>query len=132
MNRTEKVTLDNLGFGAAAEMFQAELEKVIFNIADPNTKPDVKRGITLKLSVKPSKDRSMCAVEIHCDSKLAAVQPFETTMFVGIEHGVAVASEYMSPQQQLPFGNSLPTPSTSQVEQAAPQETKLVAMAGGK
>ena len=36
--RSEKVTLDNLGFGAAAEMFQAELEKVIFNIADPNTK----------------------------------------------------------------------------------------------
>lgn len=85
--RQEQVKLENLGFGAAAEMFQAELEKVIFNVADPNTKPDVKRGITLKLSIKPSKDRSMCAVEIHCDSKLAAVQPFETTMFVGVEHG---------------------------------------------
>lgn len=34
--RKEQVSLDTLGFGAAAEMFQAELEKLVFNIADPN------------------------------------------------------------------------------------------------
>ena len=42
--RKEQVSLDTLGFGAAAEMFQAELEKLVFNIADPNTKPELKRN----------------------------------------------------------------------------------------
>lgn len=121
--RKEQVSLDTLGFGAAAEMFQAELEKLVFNIADPNTKPELKRNITLKLVVKPTKDRSMCAVEIHCDSKLAPVLPFESTMFVGVEHGVAVASEY-NPQQQQLF--SKPEPSVEQQ-----QKGKMLSMAAG-
>ena len=121
--RKEQVALETLGFGAAAEMFQAELEKVVFNIADPNTKPELKRNITLKLVVKPTKDRSMCAVEIHCDSKLAPVLPFESTMFVGVEHGVAVASEY-NPQQQQLF--SKPEPAVEQQ-----QKGKMLSMAAG-
>lgn len=121
--RKEQVALETLGFGAAAEMFQAELEKVVFNIADPNTKPELKRNITLKLVVKPTKDRSMCAVEIHCDSKLAPVLPFESTMFVGVEHGVAVASEY-NPQQQQLF--SKPEPAVEQQ-----QKGKMLSMASG-
>ena len=121
--RKEQVSLDTLGFGAAAEMFQAELEKLVFNIADPNTKPELKRNITLKLVVKPTKDRSMCAVEIHCDSKLAPVLPFESTMFVGVEHGVAVASEY-NPQQQQLF--SKPEPAVEQQ-----QKGKMLSMASG-
>ena len=121
--RKEQVSLDTLGFGAAAEMFQAELEKVVFNVQDPNTKPELKRNITLKLVIKPTKDRSMCAVEIHCDSKLAPVLPFESTMFVGVEHGVAVATEY-SPQQQQLFSNPEPA-----VEQQ--QKGKMLSMASG-
>ena len=121
--RKEQVALETLGFGAAAEMFQAELEKVVFNIADPNTKPELKRNITLKLVVKPTKDRSMCAVEIHCDSKLAPVLPFESTMFVGVEHGVAVASEY-NPQQQSLFSEPEPA---SVVE----QKPRVLSIAAG-
>lgn len=121
--RKEQVSLETLGFGAAAEMFQAELEKLVFNIADPNTKPELERNITLKLVVKPTKDRSMCAVEIHCDSKLAPVLPFESTMFVGVEHGVAVASEY-NPQQQQLF--SKPEPAVEQQ-----QKGKMLSMASG-
>ena len=121
--RKEQVSLETLGFGAAAEMFQAELEKLVFNIADPNTKPELKRHITLKLVIKPTKDRSMCAVEIHCDSKLAPVLPFESTMFVGVEHGVAVASEY-NPQQQQLF--SKPEPAVEQQ-----QKGKMLSMASG-
>lgn len=121
--RKEQVSLETLGFGAAAEMFQAELEKVVFNIQDPNTKPELKRNITLKLVIKPTKDRSMCAVEIHCDSKLAPALPFESTMFVGVEHGVAVASEDNPQQQQL---SSKPEPSVEQQ-----QKGKMLSMAAG-
>lgn len=34
------MNLENLGNGAAAELFENELSNVIANILDPNTKPD--------------------------------------------------------------------------------------------
>jgi len=101
--KQEYVSLENLGNGAAAEMFAAELERVIANITDPNTKPDAARGITMKMKVKPNKERNYCGVEISCDSKLAPARPFETMFLVGMEKGRAVASEYAPKQGEL-FG----------------------------
>ena len=103
MKSSEQVTLENLGHGAAMEMFQAELERVIANIADPNTKPDAPRSVTLKLKLKPAKDRSMCDAEISCESKLAPVLPFESVLYVGMENGAARATEYNPNQMNLPF-----------------------------
>ncbi len=108
MRTEERVSLENLGHGAAAELFQKELENLIFNVVDPNTKPDAARSITLKLKVKPGKERTMCNVEISCESKLAPVMPFESTLFVGVEHGEAVASEYNPNQQRIPFPEPIP------------------------
>lgn len=125
MARTEMVTLENIGGGAASEMFQACLEKIIENIVNPNTKPDAVRSITLKMKVKPGKkDRSLCTVELACDEKLAPVMPFETAMFVGMDHGVAAATEY-APQQQTLFDQS-------QQQEKATGEGKVVAIAGGR
>lgn len=62
MRQEQNVKLENLGCGAAAEMFQKELENVIANICDPNTKPDAVRTVTLKVKIKPGKDRSLCQV----------------------------------------------------------------------
>lgn len=102
MERHERVNLETLGHGAATELFEAELNAVIANILDPNTKADAVRTITLKLKVKPDKKaRTMCSAEISCESKLAASMPFETTMFVGMEHGEAVATEYNPSQGRL-------------------------------
>jgi len=98
MKQSQHVTLENLGHGAAAELFAVELERLVANVADPNTKADAVRSVTLRLKVKPNKDRSFCAAEISCESKLTAVQPFETQLFVGMDKGKAVASEY-NPQQ---------------------------------
>ncbi len=99
--KTETVTLENLGRGAAAEMFQAELEKLAMNIMDPNTKADALRAITLKLKVRPAGDRMSCTVEISCDSKLAPAAPLETMLFVGQEQGRAVVTEYNPDQMQI-------------------------------
>ena len=96
-----RVRLENLGHGAAAELFEAELVNVIANIIDPNTKADAARQITLKMKIKPSNDRSACTVEISCESKLAPQQAFESTIFVGMEHGEAVATEYNPSQGRL-------------------------------
>lgn len=124
MSKKEMVTLENLGGGAASEMFQGSLEKVIENIINPNTKPDAARTITLKMKIKPDKkQRTLCVVELSCDEKLAAVMPFETAMFVGMEHGVVAATEY-APQQQTLFDQSTEEKQTS--------EGKVVAIAGGR
>jgi hypothetical protein len=123
VKQTDQITLENLGNGAASEMFQAELESLIANVADPNTKPDAVRTIMLKVKVKPDKKaRNMCAVEVHCESKLAPSQPFETIMFVGMEHGEAKATEHHPAQGKL----------FVDVQQPEEPKSNLVAMGGGK
>ena len=47
-----KVSLTNLGNGAAVELFDHELQKVLANIDDPNTDPKEKRKI-IALSSQP-------------------------------------------------------------------------------
>lgn len=91
---TENVTLKTIGQGAAIEMFQAELEKVIQNIMDPNTVPDKARTITLKVKIKPGKgDRSFCTAEVSCTSTMAGSVGVESQIVVGEENGKAVAGE---------------------------------------
>lgn len=68
------------------------------------------------------KDRSLCTVEITCEEKLAPVMPFETAMFVGMEHGVVAATEY-APQQGRLF-DQLPEEPTG--------EGKIISMTGGR
>lgn len=124
MSKKEMVTLDNLGGGAAAEMFQESLKKVIANIVDPNTKPDATRSITLQMKIKPNKNqRDMCVVELLVSEKLATVLPFETAIFVGMKQGEAAATEY-APQQQTLFDQSTEEKSTG--------VGKIVAMAGAR
>lgn len=127
MSGTEMVTLENIVGGAASEMFQGCLEKIIENIVNPNTKPDAVRSITLKMKVKPGKnDRSLCTVELSCDEKLAPVLPFETAMFVGMQHGVVAATEY-APQQQTLFDQSMQV----QEQKTAPNVIQMPAAATG-
>ena len=44
----EKLTLSNLGNGAAVELFGIELRRVLKDVMDPNTDPKAVREITLK------------------------------------------------------------------------------------
>jgi len=91
--QTERVTLDTLGCGAARELFQAELDRVVENIVDPNTNPTKARKVVLELKLKPNKDRTLCHAEISCKSTLAEAVGYETQVMVGIDRGKPVASE---------------------------------------
>jgi hypothetical protein len=57
MEDEPSVSLQNLGGGAAIELFDLELQKVLENISDENTRPAVVREITLKVKIKPGDDR---------------------------------------------------------------------------
>lgn len=76
----EKMTLKNLCGGAAAELFDRELESVLQNIADPNTKTKTAREITLKVTVLPTEDRSRGVVGVKCTSKLAPAGELESSV----------------------------------------------------
>lgn len=49
-----QVNIKNINSGAITELFNAELPKVLENIADDNTKPDASREIRLIIKIKPT------------------------------------------------------------------------------
>jgi len=96
----EPITLITLGNGAAVEKFQDELQKVLDNIMDPNTKPDEVREVTLKVKIKPDEKRSIGSIFIEAKSKLVADSAFKTMCSFGSAHGKGIAREY---KQTLPL-----------------------------
>lgn len=99
---TEYVSLATLGSGAAAELFETELQRAVDNMLDPNSSADKARSVTMKVTMKPTKP-GMCDVEIEVSSKLAGPGSVATTFFIGKDKGKAVASEYNPQQADLPF-----------------------------
>lgn len=86
-----KVTLKNLCGGAAAELFDRELDAVLANIADPNAKAKTARTITLTVTVLPTEDRSRGVLGVKCTSKLAPAGELETSIDLAQEGRKQVA-----------------------------------------
>jgi hypothetical protein len=74
-----EVSLGSIGNGAASELFQRELEAVLKNMQDVNTKHDAKRKITLSFIFAADEARETCSATIKCESKLAPVKPLLVT-----------------------------------------------------
>jgi hypothetical protein len=102
------VTLDTLGGGALAELFSAELARILANIADPNTDPGTKRGIVISISFKPNRDRDVADVELKCSSKIAGIMTVQTQLFIGKHQGKLIAVE-SDPRQSTLFDQPTPT-----------------------
>ena len=102
LENKELVSLNNLGEGAAAELFDLELHRVLDNIQDVNTKATTKRVITLKVTIQPDEHRNFGVTEIASSCKLAAVKPYPTQLVFGQESpGKFVATEYNPKQSDL-------------------------------
>lgn len=93
-----KATLEKLANGAVAERFQQELIKAVENICDPNTDAKKKRVITIKVELMPNLERTSCAVDIICDSKLSPNAAVSTALFVGVDPRTGEI-EAVEPQQ---------------------------------
>ena len=117
-------TLETLGNGVAMELFQHELQKVLSNMADPNTKAESKRAVTLKVTLSPFRDRSGAEVMVDCAAKLAPVPAqIAGNVFVHKEDGELTA--YTSDARQADFFADPPA-------QPEPQQQNLVRMGGTK
>lgn len=87
----ERLNLKNLCNGAAAEIFDRELDAVCQNISDVNAKAKVARTITLTVTVIPTEDRSRGVVSVKCTSKLAPADGLEASVDFSQEGRKAVA-----------------------------------------
>jgi hypothetical protein len=113
--RHETLTLNNLAEGAAEELFQHELSRVLENILDPNTEPEAKRQITLKVTFAPKEgkdgERETSDVSLEVSSKLAAIRGVGSGLYLGRRSGKAVAVEATAKQVKMEWEEeSKPTP----------------------
>jgi hypothetical protein len=95
------VTLTTLADGAAVELFQSELDRVLRNIADPNTDAKMVRKVTLEVTFMPDEEREVGEVKVKASAKLAGVKGARTRVFFGNHKGQLVATEFNPKQAGL-------------------------------
>jgi len=108
----EPVTLTTIASGAALELFDQELDKVLQNVLDPNTEAKSTREIVIKVKLTPDDNRDVGHVQVTATSKLAPFRSAGGTVFVAKVRGKAVAVAHNPHQVQLQFdaGQNRPTP----------------------
>ena len=91
------VDVNTLAGGALLERLNIELQRMAENIADPNTKADAVRSVTIEIKVKPDETRSIAVSEINVKSKLAPSKGIPTKFIVDRDNsGKAVIAELKS------------------------------------
>lgn len=103
------VTLDTIAEGAACQLFEQALARVLENIDDPNTAADAKRAITLTFTIKPDEDRRHALVAVACATKIAGIRPIGTHMFIGRHKGRLAAAEPQPQADMFPQPVAVPT-----------------------
>ena len=91
-----RVNLETFAGGALQEKFDDAMEKVLQNVAGPNTPWKNKRKITVEVTFEQNEDRDDSSVNVSVIPKLAAVKPVETRMAIGrdLATGKCYAEEY--------------------------------------
>ena len=101
------------------ELVDYEMDKVIQNILDPNTKATAKRKITLTIELTPDDERRTIGVSVTAKSTLAATNPVATALYVTSDgNGELVVAEMVP---QLPGQMNM-----DGTQQEAPKLLKLV------
>lgn len=77
-----RIDLSNLADGAVAERFNMELQKVLENIADPNTDAKKARKLTLTLTIKADEQRDIASVAIEAKATLVPAKGVETKFVI--------------------------------------------------
>ena len=78
----EKLSIATLRRGAAIELVDDALERILENINDPNTDAEEMRRVTLTVKVKPDRKREMMGIEVSISSKLAQPVAFSGTAYL--------------------------------------------------
>lgn len=92
----KKVSLDEILGGGLKEQFAKSFEKVIANLADPNTAFKPCRKITIELKFTQKETRDDVSVAVSVKEKLEAQAPMSTAFMIGknLKTGEMYAEEY--------------------------------------
>ncbi|MFI8712004.1 replication terminator protein [Brevibacillus brevis] len=89
--------LDDFANGALTEKFNTEAQRVLENIADPNTDPKKARTITLTITLKADDNRELAMVDINTKASLAPSKGVQTKIIMGRDRqGKVEAAELKS------------------------------------
>lgn len=80
--QNQRDSIMSMARGAFGERVDYEMDKVIQNILDPNTKATAKRKITLTIELTPDDERRTIGVSVTAKSTLAATNPVATALYV--------------------------------------------------
>jgi hypothetical protein len=114
----ERVTLVTIAGGAALELFEHELSRVLANIADLNTNAGTQRAITIQVQFKPAETRESSEITLQVTSKLAGIKAVRKEVYLGKQDGQHVAMQFNPRQAGLNFD---PTPTAEDLRRAEQQ-----------
>lgn len=76
------IDLNTFADGGFSEKMNIELQKVLENIADPNTDPAKARKVTATLVFKSDKKRQLTSVVVETKCALAPAEPIATAIII--------------------------------------------------
>lgn len=79
------IDLNGFAGGAVSEKFNNELQKVLENIADPNTDFKKARKVTLVVTLKANENRTLANVSVEAKSTIAPPQPIGTELLIDMD-----------------------------------------------
>jgi hypothetical protein len=98
----KRLRLSDMHEGAAEELFQDALVRVLENIGDPNTDYRAKRVITLTFTFTLDESRKLGAVVVATATKLAGVKGVVVPVYVGQHEGEIMVVEAPSQREMFP------------------------------
>lgn len=79
------VDLNNFANGALAARFNEELQKILENIADPNTEPHKNRILTIQVNIHGDDNRDVVNASVIAKSKLLHAKEADTKLIMGAD-----------------------------------------------
>lgn len=123
-----QINLNEFAGGALAEKFNFEMQRVLENIADPNTDHKKKRKIQINLTLESNEKRNLTNVLVDIKSTLAPSKGVETQIMVDYSPNGVVGAELKSgiPGQTYFDGEGVKTDTGEPVEEVEKQSSKIV------
>jgi hypothetical protein len=98
------INLSNFADGSVTERVNQEFQKVLENIADPNTDPKKARKVTLVFTLKGNEKRDLASVSVSTKSNLAPAYDVETNIILDLDNnGRVTGAELKSGQKGQTF-----------------------------
>ena len=95
MSKVATINFQDFAGGALAEQINCELQKVLENIADPNTDAEKSRKLTITMTFKPDETREDVKVSFVSRATLVPIKSIATRIIVDRDKsGQIVAAEW--------------------------------------